>query len=86
MTVIEENDQSVLNNPCLTPQWLSSVLADQKLYPFGFEAIMIPKWWTVSLFYFITIKRASENMLVEGGVVVILKRKRKVTERDPLEF
>ena len=56
------------------------------MYSFGFEAIMIPKWWTVSLFYFITIKRASENMLVEGGVVVILKRKRKVTERDPLEF
>ena len=40
-----------MNNPCLNPQWLSSVLADQKLYPFGFEAIMIPKWWTVSLFY-----------------------------------
>ena len=89
MTVIEENDRSVLNNPCLTPQWLSSVLADQKLYPFGFEAIMIRKWWTVSLFYFFFIinffLRLEKNAFIEGDVLVILERKRKAPERDPLQ-
>ena len=87
MTIIEEIGRSVLNNPCLNPQWLSSVLADQKLYPFGFEAIMIPKWWTVSLFYFFIINFfcASKKKLLEGDVLVILERKRKAPERDPLQ-
>ena len=63
------------------------VVEDQKLYPFGVEAIIISKWWTISLLYLI-IKFfcTSKKMLVERDVVVILKRKTKTTKRDPLEF
>ena len=79
LTIIEEIGRSVLNNPCLNPQWLSSVLADQKLYPFGFEAIMIPKWWTVSLFYFFIINfflRLEKNTF-RGGCFSYLGTKKK---------